>query len=190
MTVARQEQLRSEILPCYLEDYLALIKKIMPSVPAELIFNLDETGLSDWEDRITQAVFVPATEGDSKLHYPINRAMRHHTLICCVAASESIIVRCESHQTMEQENFSRRELFCSCIEEIFFPAVATNRELPACGDKLCIFFCDNGSIHCSDPILERFAEKGDAVITYPTHMSNIFQVLDALFSERLKSAKR
>jgi hypothetical protein len=64
-----------------------LIKKIVPSLPAELIFNLDETGLSDWENRKTKPVLVPVTEGDSKLHYPINRAIRHDTLMCCIPAS-------------------------------------------------------------------------------------------------------
>jgi hypothetical protein len=82
------------------------------------------------------------------------------------------------------------ELFSRSLDEIFFPAVAANRELPGCSDMLCILFCDNCSIHCSDSILERFAEKGVALITYPPHTSNIFQVLDVLLFAQLKSAKK
>jgi hypothetical protein len=42
-----QEQLRLRILREYLNGYISLIKEYVPLVPAELIFNLDETGLSD-----------------------------------------------------------------------------------------------------------------------------------------------
>jgi hypothetical protein len=44
VTVAPQEKIRLEIPRCYLEEYLTLIKKIVPIVPTELLFNLDETG--------------------------------------------------------------------------------------------------------------------------------------------------
>jgi hypothetical protein len=48
-TVVPQEQLRLRIPPEYLNEYISLIKEYVSLVPAELIFNLDETGLSDWE---------------------------------------------------------------------------------------------------------------------------------------------
>jgi hypothetical protein len=47
VTVAPQEKVRLEIPRCYLEEYLTLIKKI---IPTELLFNLDETGISEWEN--------------------------------------------------------------------------------------------------------------------------------------------
>lgn len=47
VTVTPQAQVRLEVPRSYLDDYLLLIKKIVPIVPTELRFNLDETGLSD-----------------------------------------------------------------------------------------------------------------------------------------------
>jgi hypothetical protein len=42
-TVVPEEQLRLQI-PCeYLNDYISFVKEYVPLVPAELIFNLDET---------------------------------------------------------------------------------------------------------------------------------------------------
>jgi hypothetical protein len=38
-------------LPRYLQGYIALLSTHVPLVPSELIFNLDETGLSDWEEK-------------------------------------------------------------------------------------------------------------------------------------------
>jgi hypothetical protein len=76
------------------------------------------------------------------------------------------------------------------MEDIFFPALQRNRQLRGCKDKLCNFFCDNCSIHCTDQILKEFAEKGVAAITYPPHPSNLFQGVDVLLFGRLKSTTK
>jgi hypothetical protein len=85
-TVVPQEELRLRSPREYLNDYISLIKEYVPLVPAELIFNLDETGLSDWEERKTKPVIIPSHASSSTLHYPTDRAIRHHTLLCCVSA--------------------------------------------------------------------------------------------------------
>jgi hypothetical protein len=50
-TVVPQEQLKLRIPRECLNDYISFIKEDVLLVPAELIFNLDEIGLSDWEER-------------------------------------------------------------------------------------------------------------------------------------------
>jgi hypothetical protein len=50
VTVAPQEKISPKVPHCYLEEYLTLIKKIVPIIPTELSFNLDETGLLEWEN--------------------------------------------------------------------------------------------------------------------------------------------
>jgi hypothetical protein len=87
VTVVPQEQLRLEVPRCYLDEYITLLKKIIPIVPSELVFNFDETGFSDWEDRKIKPILVPAAKEDSTLHYPVNQNIRHHTLMCCVNAA-------------------------------------------------------------------------------------------------------
>jgi hypothetical protein len=83
---------------------------------------------------------------------------------------------------MRQPANATVDLLCSHIEDTFFSALQANRQLRGCTDKQCIviLFCDNCSIHCSDQLLKEFAEKGPAVIAYPPHTSNLFQVLDVL----------
>jgi hypothetical protein len=91
---------------------------------------------------------------------------------------------------IRRPTYATGELFARHIEDIFFPAVEANRQLPCCQDKLCLFFGDNCSIDCIESILRRFAEKDVAVITYAPHTSHIFQVLDVLLFARLKAAKK
>jgi hypothetical protein len=67
-----------------LDCYLALIKSWVPLVPAELIFILDETGLSDWEQG--KPVLIPTTIENTDMHYPGDRGIRHQTLLRCVSA--------------------------------------------------------------------------------------------------------
>jgi hypothetical protein len=87
-TVAPQEKVRLVVPRCYLEEYLTLAKKIVPIVALELLFNLDETELSESENRRSKPVLVRTQEQESlTLHYPVHRSVRHYTLLCCATAS-------------------------------------------------------------------------------------------------------
>jgi hypothetical protein len=66
---------------------LALIKKWVPLVPAELIFNIDECGFSNWEERNAKPVLIPCKVKNATLHYPVDRRIRHQILICCITAA-------------------------------------------------------------------------------------------------------
>jgi hypothetical protein len=58
---------------------------------AELVFNLDEVGISDWEDRKTKTAIVSATRRGQTIHHEISRTVKHISAIACVsAAGESL----------------------------------------------------------------------------------------------------
>jgi hypothetical protein len=146
VTVAPQEKVRLEIPRCYLEECLTLIKKIVPIVPTELLFNLDETGLSEWENRRSEPFFVPTQEQESTLHYPVDRSVRHHTLFCYVTGSGNsycpmLIPPTASGRKLFDTGVSDHidliikvrqpvsvtvELFHRYITEVFFPTLETN----------------------------------------------------------------
>jgi hypothetical protein len=63
VTVTPQEKVKLEVPRCYLEEYLTFIKKIVPTVATEVLFNLDETGLSEWENQnVNQSLFQPKSK--------------------------------------------------------------------------------------------------------------------------------
>jgi hypothetical protein len=64
----------------HLDAYIHLIQIWMPLVRVELIFNIHESGVSDWEGRKSILVFVPAESPDSGLYSPVDRRTRHQTL--------------------------------------------------------------------------------------------------------------
>jgi hypothetical protein len=70
------ERQQRQVPHCYLEECLSLKKKIVPNVRTELLFNLDETELSDSEDHKSKSILFPASEEESKPHSPIDRFIR------------------------------------------------------------------------------------------------------------------
>jgi hypothetical protein len=59
---------------------------------SEMVFNLDEVGISDWEDRTTRRVGVAATMDGRSIHHVVSRNVKHISVIACVsAAGESLM---------------------------------------------------------------------------------------------------
>jgi hypothetical protein len=189
-TVVPQEQLRLRIPRDYLNDYISLTKEYGPLVPAELIFNFDQTGFSDWEEGKTKPVIIPSHASSSTHHYPIDRAIRHHTLLCCASSSGDayspllIAIHSKVRRIFEKdirENIDLKleirqvpyvdaEVFKQYIKDIFIPTVAANQELPGCANKPVILFCDNCASHCPGEILRELAGNRILVLRYlPYH---------------------
>jgi hypothetical protein len=90
---------------------------------------------------------------------------------------------------IRERAYATAEIFRRYIETVFFPAIAANKKLPGCRNKLAIVFCDNCTCHCSEDILIEFAGHRVLVLSYPPQTSNLFQGLDLLLFRRLKSTK-
>jgi hypothetical protein len=76
-----------EITRHFLDDYLRLIKEYVLLVLSEFIFNIDECGFSDWEERKEMPIIIPAKAQGTTLYDPIHHQIRHHTLICGITAA-------------------------------------------------------------------------------------------------------
>jgi hypothetical protein len=62
------------------------MKSIVAEKFAELVFNLDEVGSSDWEDRKPRRVIAPRTVSPDDVYHPVSRRYRHLTFLACVSA--------------------------------------------------------------------------------------------------------
>jgi hypothetical protein len=84
-SVVRSEgNVRLEVPHKYLNQYIRLIKEYVPLVPTELLFNIDESGFSDWKERKPKCVLIPSETRETTLHYPASRKIRHQAWIYCV----------------------------------------------------------------------------------------------------------
>jgi hypothetical protein len=82
-----QENVRLEVPDEYLDQYIRLITEYAPLVPTELLFNIDESGFSDWEEHKPKCVLIPTEARETTLHYPASWKIRHPTLVYCVTAA-------------------------------------------------------------------------------------------------------
>jgi hypothetical protein len=54
--------------------------------PVDLVFNLDEVGISYWEDRKPKKVVVPITVVAPNIHHRISRNVKHISIVTCISA--------------------------------------------------------------------------------------------------------
>jgi hypothetical protein len=203
---------RLQVLRRHLDQYIDLITKRVPFVPAELIFDLDETAFSNWEDSTAKPVLIPTNLGEPMIYYPVNvnRQIRHQTHLCCVSASggayspllvstkESVSqvldmgIRNEIYIRIRiaQSRYLTKRVFIEHMRDVVVPTVEANRDHPGCQAKPSIIFWKCSSGHCSDDVLQELANNGSLVITYRPHPLHISQLLDVILFGRLKSAKK
>jgi hypothetical protein len=53
---------------------------------AELVFNLDEVGMSELEDCKKKKVIIPRTMDDQTIHHGASRSMKYISVIACIIA--------------------------------------------------------------------------------------------------------
>jgi hypothetical protein len=76
-----QEVQRLDIPHYFLDETIQCIAQFMQGRPAELVFNLDEVGISEWEDRKTRKVIVLVSARDRVIHHKIDQALKHLSVI-------------------------------------------------------------------------------------------------------------
>jgi hypothetical protein len=113
---APQETELLEVPRCFLEETIRCLHESVQGRPTELVFNLDEVGISDWEDRKSKKVIVPQSMRVPTIHHRVNRAPKHVSVIACIsAAGESLtayIVTSQDSPTL-REQLKKRGVRCA-----------------------------------------------------------------------------
>jgi hypothetical protein len=119
--------------------------------------------------------------------YPINREIRHQTLIFCIIAAGDAYCRPlvspdpAVRQVFDQgvgENIDLRidiapspcanaEIFDHYCDTVLIPVVASTREIEGCQNETTILLCNNCAAHCSDDFLRKPACHGILILAYP-----------------------
>jgi hypothetical protein len=134
------------------------------------VLNLDEVGISDWEDRKTKIVIVPPTMRGQAIHHEISRTVKHISVIACVsAAGESFTPYIITSQapTSVQERLKKEdvrfgtdfvlrsnpkpdinaEILLDCIRTVFLLNLAELRMLDEFAEETGVFLMDNCPSH-------------------------------------------
>jgi hypothetical protein len=64
---------------------ITCLNEHIPGSCAELVFNLDEIGISEWEDRASRKVIVPVSMTDQTIHHGVHRNLKYISDILCIS---------------------------------------------------------------------------------------------------------
>jgi hypothetical protein len=81
-----QEEPRLHVPPIFLKETITSMHGILQGCPADLVFNLDEVGRSDREDRKPKKVVIPITVSAHNIHHRISRNVKHMSTVMCICA--------------------------------------------------------------------------------------------------------
>jgi hypothetical protein len=185
------------------------LKEHIQGCVAELVFNLDEVGISDWEDCKTKTVVVPATIRGHTIHHEICRTVKYISVIACISTAEesrtlylitsqaptSVYKRLKKEGVRFSTDFVLRsnpspdinaEIFLDYIQTVFLPNLAELRMLDALTEEIGVLMMDNCPSHVTDDIIGLLTEARVRAISFAPDTTQIFQVLDVTLFGVLK----
>ena len=204
-----QEDLRMTIPREYLEKHIQNLKDYVQGICSELLFNLDEVGLSEYEDRKIKNVIAPSSANKNRVQHKISRKLQHMTMLVCVSCAgdaltpvlilknplpkdfEETGTRLGEDVIIKQRNkpYMDEDLFFEYITTVLIPYIDKLREMEMYSNEKALIMMDSASCHCSQRILTKLDKNNILALVYPSHTSNLFQALDLSFFGALKKNK-
>jgi hypothetical protein len=83
-----QEDPRLDLPRIFLDKTTRSYREHIQEMRAELIFNLNEVGMSDWKDRKETKVIIPKTIDDQMAHHCTSRIVKHISIATWTTARE------------------------------------------------------------------------------------------------------
>ena len=182
----------------YLKQHLINMKKYVEGRMAELTFNLDEVGCSDWEDRKPKSVIIAKNTDSDGIFHSVDRGSKHISLLVCVsAAGDSLTPMMITNYEISNEIYEdglrededimirhrnppymNESLFIEYLQLVLIPYINSVREKYQCPEKEALLMMDSCSSHCTTNVMKLLGENKIIAFAFPSHTTNIFQALD------------
>jgi hypothetical protein len=177
------------------------VSEYLPGSSAELVFNIDEIGISEWEDRDLRKVIVPVSMTNQTIYHGVHRNIKHISVICCALTAGKSLTPCvvssrvndKVIETLKIEGFRMgvdmvlkhkqkayvtATLFQQYGTSVLIPFIDRLRTNPEFTGKSVILLMDNCFIHTRTEVLVTLRDQNVKRITFPPHTTRIFQTLD------------
>jgi hypothetical protein len=204
-----KERARLEAPRLFLDETISDLREFVQGMKAELVFNLDEVGISDCEDRKDKKVVVSTALDGQTIHHRVSRNVRRISIIACISAggesltpyivtsqdSERFRERLKSHGVRLGVDFVLRhrskpdvngKLFLEYISIIFIPYLNERRDSEEFAECEALVLMDNCSPHIEEAVIALLTGARVRVVTFTPHTTQIFQVLDVVLFGALK----
>lgn len=190
---------RMKVNPKDILNYYSILAKELKDIPADLIFNLDETGIGSWQNLKKKLVIVPKDICKKDINYSYRRYTSRFTIMPCINAignsltpllitqrktldkdffSSGIILGEEIVIKSQKSAFITERILLEWINEVLIPQVQGFREAIKMYESDAVLICDNFVAHTTNSIKKRLAEFKIKLITIVPHSSHLTQPLD------------
>jgi hypothetical protein len=165
-----QEEPHLHVPRIFLGKTIRSMYEILHGCPADLVFNLDEVGISDWEDRKPRRVAVPITVSPHNIHHRISRNVKLISIMTYMAAGgaclASYVVTSQDsaalHRTLEPTGMHtgkhlilkhhakpciNADLFENYIWTVFLPSLAITSIIQNIPEEDTAGLMDHCSLH-------------------------------------------
>jgi hypothetical protein len=177
---------------------------------AELVFNLDEIGVSEWEDRNDKKVIIPRVLSGQMIYHRASRNLKLISAITCMsAAGESptpYIVTSQDSESLrrklmirgvrldvdlalrrQSKSYVNAFLFLEYVNKIFIPYLNELRESEQMNACEAVLLMDNCSPHVSDNVIAVLTNARVRVITFAPHTTHVFHTLNVVLFGALET---
>jgi hypothetical protein len=209
-TISPQEDPRMKVPRGFRDEYITLIKTRVVSMDPGLFYNLDETDCSDCEERKLFEGSIPKSMAKNRIHFPVSKKIPHQTVLVCVSPSREAfcpllvitnpITRgifqggvqeaLDIEIRLNSSSYANADIFCDYIRDVFIPHVENFRVIRGRQSSAAVLLMDNWSPHFRSDIIEMLSAHNVKVLTFPPHISGIFQMLDHALFGASKACKR
>jgi hypothetical protein len=81
-----QEHPRLQVPRIFLGKTIRTMHETLQGCQVDLLFNLEEFEISDWEDRKPKKVVAPISVAAHNIHHRISRNVKHISIVMCISA--------------------------------------------------------------------------------------------------------
>jgi hypothetical protein len=167
----------------------------------DLVFNLDEKAVSEWEEGTSKYVFIPTDTKDRSIPQKGCLTISHLTALTCAAASGGalcpVIVTLPAvphniyhgqHRPGNDLIFERNSkpyvdglLFESFLGHRLIPDMILMKTIPCYSKAEVVLMMGNHSSHVSGEIFGLIGENHVKIVSFAPHTTNVFQALNVPF---------
>lgn len=201
------EKQRIDVNPEDIRRKYEELEEHLRTIPGEFVFNVDETGCSDWADAQCMKVLVPSEYDKTYIKYPKDRNAKRASLVGCIVADGDSLCplvilprktieseveiygykRDKVRFAYQEHSFMTTKIFDQWASEIFFPYVEEKRaRLNYQGEALIIL--DGLAAHNSPWFIDECEKRMIRVFFLVPHSSDQTQPLDLLIFSLVKRA--
>jgi hypothetical protein len=175
------EKPRLQVLGIFRKQILLSMHETLKGHPADLVFNLDEGEISDWEDRKLKKAVVPIMVAAHDIHHRISRNVRHISIASCISASGTClapyVLTCRDsasfHRALEATRMPigkhlilkqpvklcvNADLFENYAQTVFLPHFAITRIIQNIHNEEVVRLVGNSSRHLTPLVIDLLPE--------------------------------